>query len=325
MLNAKALATLPPDVRMLYESGVRLQTNDLLYAVQFHIRTLRQRTRVRAVDSLFDRLIEFGNDGGWMRAKSAELAQEIFRTDKGAPTGGMVGEWRSIEFECIFNDRAAVDTFVLEIRKAGLTRVTTVKGDGSVARSDSDRNGVPHEVVFSYCRGNEESVRKFCAILQPRAYVNKTCGTHVHFDMRGKSEADVKLMGGRMARYVPLLKRMLPESRRTNQYCRDSINGLGERGSRYSFVNMHAYGRHQTIEIRGHSGTISADKILNWIAVCETIMSKRTRATKDVTNCAELADLYEMPENIKAYMVKRESDFSAATMDEQEDRYARAA
>lgn len=325
MLNAKQIAALSPDVRLLYTSGVKLVNDDLMYIVQNAIRKIRQQSRVRAVDRLADNLVNFGNNGGWARAKAAELAKEIFRTDKGAPTGGTPGEWRSIEFECIFNDMVAIESFVLEIRKAGLTRLVTLKTDGSVQRSERDRSGEPREVVFSYCCGNEESVRKFCSILQSRAYVNKTCGTHVHFDMRGKQESDVKLAGGRLARYVPLLKRMLPESRRNNQYCRDTINGLGERGNRYAFVNLHSFGKHKTIEVRGHSGTISATKILNWIAICETIMCKRTRATKEVTNCSELAALYSMDADLAKYMADRENEFSNTTTDEREDRGAVAA
>ncbi len=322
MLNAKQMKALPADVRAVYTSGVHIQTADILYAVQQHVRSARNKSRSRAVDLLVSKLMDFGNTGEWARAKAVELAKEIFRTDKGAPKGGTDGQWYSIEFECIFNDPKAVDDFVREVRIAGFTNLTTVKTDGSVARNDRDRTGEPREVVFSYMRGNEASVHKLCSLLKGRAYVNKTCGTHVHFDMRGKDEAAVKLAGGRLARYVPVLKRMLPESRRNNQYCKDTINGIGNRGSRYAFVNLHSYGKHQTLEVRGHSGTISAAKILNWIQICDTIMNKRTRATEDVTTTAQLAGLYGFDAELTTYMAARETEFANTTAHENEDRVA---
>jgi hypothetical protein len=308
------------DIRTLYLARIRCDSYAIRDAVRYAVRDVRLRLRDNSVDTLADRASRYSVAGSWGRAQVALLSRAIFQPKKPANTGN----WRTIEFECIFPSENDLNAFVSDVRRNGLTNVTTVKTDGSV-NADNDASGyslrghMPREIVFSYQKGNESSVRKMCMLLDAhKAYVNKSCGTHVHFDMRGVSEHDVTLYGDRLAKYVPILKRMLPASRRNNSYCQDTVNTL-IRGDRYAFVNLRAYTKHGTLEVRGHSGTLNATKILNWIAICDAVMFTRVRATFEINTCFDLATLYKLDRALTSYMVGREAKFSdnAATEGEE--------
>lgn len=81
-----------------------------------------------------------------------------------------------------------------------------------------------------------------------------------------------------LAAVDPILRSMIPSSRRRNTYCkpfekvvrsggpvpktvRDMYEGITER---YCGVNLSALSRHGTIECRYHNGTTDADKIIHW-------------------------------------------------------------
>lgn len=267
---------------LLYKNRVNLRKEkyDLFYSIRSVIRDIRQSHHVGVNDPLLHKLAQFGNEGGWARTKIAEFNQELSR-NKTVPNDPMldIGRWRSIEFELIWKNAEAQNKFMSWARAQKLAKQITVKGDGSLRVNDGDDNGIPAEVVVSYKKGDEHIIRNVCSFFKEHAYVNKSCGTHVHFDMRHQSDSkSVTMMAKRLARWVPALRLILPHSRRVNQYCAEDITS-GR--SRYAFVNLMAYDKYKTLEIRGHSGTIEAEKILNWIQICETIMARRVRIPKD--------------------------------------------
>ncbi len=189
------------------------------------------------------------------------------------------GKWRSIEFEVIFKSEDDVEEFVKYCKKKRYTKFVTIKDDGSIEADDFDES--PQEIVVSFRSGADSIVKNICAFLKDRAYVNKSCGAHVHFDMRSYKKDTVEKYGKRLANSVPALKQILPKSRRDNEFCSDQdMSKLEGYDTRYAFVNLQAYKKHRTIEVRGHAGTINAKKILNWIKICETIMLNGKPRTK---------------------------------------------
>jgi hypothetical protein len=108
-----------------------------------------------------------------------------------------LGKWRSIEFECVLKNGAALRELEAFINEKGYRKRVTIKGDGSIEPNRSNvrydaygyqiRNEnyeIGREIVVSYRSGKEQIVHDICDFLKSRAYVNSTCGTHVHFDMR---------------------------------------------------------------------------------------------------------------------------------------------
>lgn len=310
-----------PELRLLYDAKMRLSHPSFRNGLVSEVRKLRKKYKVEAVNPLEAKLKQFGNSGGWYKAKIEHLVKALYE-NKGVPAE-FVGHWRSIEFELIFKSAEAQKDFAHEARCKGLGKFVTIKGDGSVKCNGDDKIGCPAEVVLSYKAGNEDVVRDFCQILRGKAYVNNTCGTHVHFDFRHVSPEDATLYGKRLARCVPALKQLLPKSRRDNHFCKEVINDTAGRGNRYAFVNLSAFSKYKTIEVRGHSGTIKADKILNWISLCERIMATDINFLPKITNLGtvntidELIAQYNFDKETTEYIKSRFNTFNVTAMVEE--------
>ncbi len=222
-----------------------------------------------------------------------------------------LGKWRSIEFECVFKTRAGLREFeaFLEVNKK-YKKFVAIKDDGSICPTDSDEvdsdvyyDQTSKEIVVNYVSGKDQIVRDVCEFISKRAYVNASCGTHVHFDMRHVTPDEARLYGARLACVVPALKTMLPKSRRDNEFCARTINDVEGNGQRYAFVNLCAYRKYKTIEVRGHSGTLNAAKILNWIAICEKVMF--SEKTKSVKNIKDLVKHYKLGKDLAEFAITR--------------------
>lgn len=225
-----------------------------------------------------------------------------------------LGKWRSVEIECLFKNYNNKDEFVKFVESKEYSDLITLKDDGSIYGE-----GESAEIVVSFRKGDERILVEICQFLKDRAFVNKSCGLHVHFDMRHVTPKRVRAYGHRLAKAIPALKLMLPKSRRDNEFCYLDINRLAtcdcgdwdcsdcdndNDDDRYAFVNLQAYGRHKTIEVRAHSGTINSKKILNWIRICEVIMSRK-EASKKIESIDKLLETYKFNKKIKAYIKQR--------------------
>lgn len=277
------------------------------------VRRVRESMRSTGTDKLMDKLVRYGNEGRWGYATRQKLAQVIYESKR--PDASDFGEWVSVEIECVFKTEQSEQTFVSQIRSNGCSKYVTVKSDSSIRALPSDGEGAyGREIIVSFKKKEPQVLMTVCQALNSvSATVNKSCGLHVHFDMRHVTHG--KTLGTaarRIAQVVPALKQMLPASRRDNQYCSRTINSLKD-GSRYSFVNMQSFTKHKTLEIRGHSGTIDGNKIFNWISLLDLIM--KTPNQKEVNTIPELLAAFRLPANLSNYVMHRYIKFnpSAAT------------
>lgn len=145
-------------------------------------------------------------------------------------------------------------------------------------------------------------VEKVCRVLENcRAKVNKTCGTHIHFDASQIKLAEWKRIYINYARLETTIDNFMPESRRNNRFCEGfrNITNFETRindctsltqienifgRSRYFKINPMSYSRHKTIEFRQHSGTIEFDKISNWIKFLNNLVTtSKTRLFENPT------------------------------------------
>lgn len=347
MLNPKLRDKLErPEYRILYDLGFRLTDTNFRQTVQAAVQTVRKSIAAnpgcKGRDPLAWKESQFGNKGGWAKVKIKELEKIIYDESK-RPPDDFKGMWRSVELEAIFNNEKGLNEFVQLMRAKGLHKFVTVKKDNSLRTDEDDKNALCKEICVSYKAGDEDLLRYVCAAMDnptlrgtsgARAYVNNTCGLHVHFDMRAvpgattplEAEKMVKQYGQRLARAVPALKMMLPKSRRQNQFCLNVINEMPRAGSplppqhqidkdRYAFINLKSYRRFETIEVRGHSGTLNAEKIINWIALCDKIMTTRIRfksESHDIRNPLDLIKAYKLNETLTAYVQERFAKFNTA-------------
>lgn len=116
------------------------------------------------------------------------------------------------------------------------------------------------------------------------ATANKTCGIHVHVGASDLSIDEIKMIVKRYASFETVIDSYMPVSRRAsnNQYLKSmsdwsayygaalaecqTVSAMSARGwDRYYKINLAAYVRQGTIEFRQHSGSVSSEKIGNWV------------------------------------------------------------
>lgn len=156
------------------------------------------------------------------------------------------------------------------------------------------------EVVSPPLQGREglEELRKVADILRELgAKVNKTCGLHVHHDIRDYDLEDFKSLFILYTKCEPAMDALVPASRRSdnNTYCRSlrsqnifywihrasSVRSIadhlcmevGSSRARYLKLNIMSYFQYGTIEFRQHSGTVDSGKIINWVVFTQAMVN----------------------------------------------------
>lgn len=123
-----------------------------------------------------------------------------------------------------------------------------------------------HEIcILANANEIESVIERVCCVLNDRlsASVNKTCGLHVHLDVRHKKAA---LTFSKLVMALPFLASLVPSTRLKNRFC--VLNGsdkISEHSGRYYAVNPQSIRKHKTVEVRLHSGTTDPAKIIHWV------------------------------------------------------------
>ena len=129
------------------------------------------------------------------------------------------------------------------------------------------RQGQETRVMLRY--GNWNRLHQVCDYIKDNGgEVNKSCGVHVHLDTRHISRAATITRGKRLGSAVAWLKLLVPKSRAKSTYCKGTFSTT----EKYQAVTMHNYtiGR-ECVEVRLHSGSLNANKIVNWIELLHYI------------------------------------------------------
>lgn len=129
--------------------------------------------------------------------------------------------------------------------------------------------------------GLDELAKVYETLSDLGADVDRSCGTHVHFDISDFTVQDCKNFLNLYYNYQGVINYLVPPSRRRNVYCnplrhgdlvtinQDRISSISDIAdvfyTRYNKVNLQSYIKYGTIEIRQHSGTLEYDKMEAWI------------------------------------------------------------
>ena len=173
-------------------------------------------------------------------------------------------------------------------------------------------NGHSHELVTAPARGDsfERQIDELCCALHgAEAHVNRSCGLHVHVDVRPFTTAQILGIVRLYSRIEKTLYGLVARSRRSNNFAGPwgerltegavldteasitdreralDINTYGserearnakecryKHSSRYHGFNLNAIAVHGTLEFRLHHGTVNASKIKMWAAVCSAVV-----------------------------------------------------
>jgi hypothetical protein len=187
-----------------------------------------------------------------------------------------------------------------ELFKQRGIKFSSIKSDGSI---NNVAGYFPVEINVLTKLNNTDNLQRVCKLLNElNAKVDRSCGMHIHFDARHLTELDIMAIGRQFKNALPVLVQCVPETRRENQYCMPRVSTIC--GNRYSAVNLTAFRKYKTVEIRLHSSTTSYQKIINWARLLNAIM----HAPKLNKRCNELNELTEfiyLDENLLEYFTQR--------------------
>jgi len=226
------------------------------------------------------------------------------RTDRfiAAQPGTVIASPRifGVEIETYYPDRSALEAVVHRIDDA-----LGVSLDGSLGS-----RGIEFQTPRLGGQAGEQFITTLCQHLCDHGfYIQRSCGLHVHLDGAGYTADEdyyrLRTLWQFYLVFEDVLLAFLPQSRRTNSYCKAmkqdfhlreiglaatrteleqlwyrvtnkrKLSGLKKNRydqTRYSGVNLHSLFHAGHIEIRYHSGTISAPKILQWVNLHARIM-----------------------------------------------------
>lgn len=190
-----------------------------------------------------------------------------------------------------------------------LDKYVTIKSDGSVITNRNYR--FSYEIaVMAKEREIREIIFKVCSILKNvKSMVNKSCGLHVHIDMRNR---DKETIFHNLVTAQPILYAMNPASRLTGSYShptRTKEFGHSDlRNGDRTGINPHAWQRHRTFEVRVHAGTLNPHKISNWIALLLQVVEKPVKV-EDIKSLEDFREKFDPSKETMDYIEKRLARF----------------
>lgn len=200
---------------------------------------------------------------------------------------------------------------------AGLGRYVTLKDDASIKSDDGnddfDEGFHSHELCILVKENEYKDVlKKICGVLRDvNATVNKSCGMHVHLDMRKRN---VEQAYQNLISSQGILLKMNPKSR-TDKWAKKNPERDFEiaknKSDRYYGINPSAMHKHQTIEIRIHSGTVEYTKISNWIDILLQVANHSGRIVKSFISIRTFCEEFNMPANLIEYINVRVTKFKS--------------
>ena len=204
---------------------------------------------------------------------------------------------------------------------------------------------------------NSPFINRVCTGLKRNdAEIDASCGLHIHIDGRDFQSNSQKIsqLLKTFLSVEDILFSTQPSSRRNNQYCRplfkkylfkdfnlkrldtlerkwykttdkraiDSNKRHKYHDSRYYAINLHSLFYRGTVEIRMHAGTLSPDKIINWINTCLTIVEYSLNnydkdkikslydSQLDENKLKAFFDIFKMNKNLEKYVYSNVKRFN---------------
>jgi hypothetical protein len=223
-----------------------------------------------------------------------------------------------IEIEMLFSGN--MDLFRKLMGQKKLHRNVTITTDASVRSCHNQGySGVELQVLCKTTEAKQvlQSLQEVFDHPSIDAYANRSCGLHVHGDMRNR---DHVLVYKNLVRIQDVLRGSQPAGRVKNHHCRANTSDKfavateESRDARYWTVNPNAYKAHSTIEVRIHDGTVDCESIYNWVAFLDCIMSHKSEIpVNKVKTASEVANQFgiSIPESAINYVDKRIARFKS--------------
>jgi hypothetical protein len=251
-----------------------------------------------------------------------QYSERIHRAKRPYDKSNFVGV--ELELICKVNREVLNQLFI----NAKLAGTVYVKGDSSIRLETSGEQA--HEVTLIAKEENINTViTKVCEVLnkpEVGAYVNNTCGLHVHLDMRNR---DPEICYNNFYRAKDVLGGMVPpdrvdtdwSKRYCNLECPETFKRALDEGQRYKAINAMSFHSHNTIEIRLHSGSTNARKINHWVNVLVAIVRK-TDKVEVIVPIDDMQRVFGISDSTLDYIRMRTKKFEDRSWDTRKDHFA---
>lgn len=214
--------------------------------------------------------------------------------------------------------------FGVEIEFFGANYVTVIEKLRAAGISVADFSGYTHKVIAQWkvttdssVTGRDTGLYRGLELVSPILYgdegldelakvyevlnscgakVDKSCGTHVHFDISDFTVQNCKNFLNLYYNYQGVINYLVPPSRRRNEYCKtlrkgtlvdinkDYVRSIRDiayaMDTRYMTVNLQSYVKYGTIEIRQHGGTTEFEKMEAWIILMYQLLDSAKQEEK---------------------------------------------
>ena len=190
-----------------------------------------------------------------------------------------------------------------------LTLKVKNKTDSSISPEDN-KHPLETTVLFKY-NETDTVIKKVCDILKEgEAKVNNSCGLHVHLDARNKN---YDVMFHNLVSCLGVLNKLVPHNRiNATHYCKqNTTTNMKATSDRYQAINPTSYAKYKTIEVRLHSGTVNATKIINFVHILQSIVNKKDKIKDLIDDINVFAETFNISNKLKEYMIKRSEVIAA--------------
>lgn len=257
--------------------------------------------------------------GEIMRLKAENKIRDVFTEKEPKTSENHVG----IEIEFI----SKMDRFELAklLADKDVQGNVTLKTDASLRREDD--YPYTHELCVLVPESQVDDVmRKVTDALDiAGCKVNRRCGLHVHLDMRNRNKHTVfrnLVKSQRILFDMNPVSRLkgdeLPDGNRDTAWSKlmtyndfdEAVRSIG--GDRYFGINPLSMERHETIEVRLHSGSTNFTKITNWVKILVAIANHKRMFNVAVTKPEMFCKRFNLDDEMLSYIKERIAKFKDA-------------
>jgi hypothetical protein len=193
------------------------------------------------------------------------------------------------------------------------------------------------EIVSPILKGDDgvdELWRLVNALKDGGFTVDSSCGLHVHIGVEGFHPDKVKAILGAYAAHEERFDELMHVERHQSEYARPvercfrnmdevrkqrTITGVGRcQYHRYSKLNVKAFSRHKTIEIRHHHGCLDPDRVDTWVSLLRDFFATVDTWTTD-DEIEGLFDNYDWGWDDSLYVEDEDEDEDDEDEDEDDE------
>jgi hypothetical protein len=220
------------------------------------------------------------------------------------PKRKVLTNYIGMEIECF--TRLSHEEVTAKILEHDLEKNVAITSDGSIRPTFG--SGIELRVLFKQ-KTLSTDIKKLAVLLNKKTFgVNKSCGLHVHLDMRNRNW---KQCYDKLMKFQDVLFGMVKPERWNNYFCKymhnnTTVSGYSSHGTRHVSINKNAYKQHKTIEVRVHHGTLDVIEIEKWINLLLKVIGPEE--LPDVKNKNDVLTWAKGNKNLHSYLMKNFND-----------------